>query len=73
MIVEGRRTIENNSEVWEYSINGEIREQDVMPDNTIFSENISPTCGRSKHEEGHVRDSYDRGWLMEFLDKYQPF
>jgi flagellar L-ring protein FlgH len=26
-----------------------------------------------KHENGHVRDGYDRGWLLKWLDTYQPF
>lgn len=72
LIIEAHRTIKNNSETWEYSLSGEIRPDDVMPNNTVQSENIAG-MRLNKRETGHVRDAYKRGWLMEILDKYQPF
>ncbi len=41
LVLEGHRTITNNDEVWEYSISGIVRREDVAPDNTVLS-------GRSK-------------------------
>jgi flagellar L-ring protein precursor FlgH len=72
LIVEGRRTIKNNEDTWDYSLNGEIRAEDVLPNNTVLSENVS-NLRLVKREEGHVRDGYRRGWFLEWLDKYQPF
>lgn len=72
MVIEGRRTIRNNYEVWEQSITGVIRPQDVMPNNTVLSENVAD-MRVYKREAGHVRDGYRRGWLLEWLDTYQPF
>jgi flagellar L-ring protein FlgH len=72
LIIEGRRTIKNNEDTWDYSLNGEIRAEDVLPNNTVLSENVS-NMRLVKREEGHVRDGYRRGWFLEWLDKYQPF
>jgi flagellar L-ring protein FlgH len=72
LIIEGRRTIKNNEDTWEYSLNGEIRAEDVLPNNSVMSTNVS-NLRLVKREEGHVRDGYRRGWLLEWLDKYQPF
>ena len=72
LIIEAHRTIQNNSEIWEYSLSGEIRSEDVLPNNTVLSENIA-AMRLNKRETGHVRDGYRRGWLLEILDKYQPF
>jgi flagellar L-ring protein FlgH len=72
LIIEGRRTIKNNEDTWEYSLGGEIRAEDVLPNNTVLSQNVS-NMRLVKREEGHVRDGYRRGWFLEWLDKYQPF
>lgn len=72
LVIEGRRTIKNNDENWDYSLNGEIRAEDVLPNNTILSENVA-NMRLLKREEGHVRDGYRRGWFLQWLDKYQPF
>jgi flagellar L-ring protein FlgH len=72
MVLEGHRTIANNDEFWEYSLSGEIESRDILPDNTVRSENISK-LDIKKRERGHVRDGYRRGWMLQWLDKYQPF
>jgi flagellar L-ring protein precursor FlgH len=72
LILEGRRTIRNNEEVWEYSITGEIRAKDVLPNNSILSENVAD-FRLLKRELGHVRDGYRRGWALKWLDYVQPF
>ena len=72
LVIEGRRTIKNNEDTWEYSLGGEIRAEDVLPNNTVLSQNVS-NMRLVKREEGHVRDGYRRGWFLQWLDKYQPF
>ncbi len=72
LIIEGRREIRNNNETWEYAITGEIRPKDVLPNNTVQSENVAE-MKLYKHETGHVRDAYRRGWMLKWLDAVQPF
>jgi len=72
LVLAGRRSIRNNNEMWEYFLLGEIRPGDVLPNNTVLSENVAELAIH-KREGGHVRDGYRRGWLLRVLDKYQPF
>jgi flagellar L-ring protein precursor FlgH len=72
LVLLGRRTIQNNHEVWEQSLAGEVRPKDVLPNNTVLSENVAE-LRIEKRECGHVRDGYRRGWMLRWLDKWQPF
>ncbi|OHB65925.1 MAG: hypothetical protein A2V70_03020 [Planctomycetes bacterium RBG_13_63_9] len=72
LVLEGRHCIRNNSEAWECSMTGEIRPEDVLPNNTVLSENVAD-LRIDKRESGHVRDGYRRGWFLKILDKWQPF
>lgn len=72
LVLEGHRIIKNNNETWEYALTGEIRAEDVLPNNTVLSENVA-YLRIDKRESGHVRDGYRRGWLLRFLDTWQPF
>jgi flagellar L-ring protein FlgH len=72
LVIEGRRSIRNNNEVWDLSLTGLVRPEDVLTNNTVLSENISELL-IDKREAGSVRDSYRRGWLMRWLDTYQLF
>jgi flagellar L-ring protein FlgH len=72
LVIEGRRTIKNNEDTWEYSLTGEMRPDSLKPNNTVLSEDIAE-MRIIKREAGHVRDGYRRGWVLEWLDKWQPF
>jgi len=72
LVLEGHRTIKNNNETWEFALTGEIRADDVLPNNTVLSENVA-NLRIDKRESGHVRDGYRRGWMLRFLDTWQPF
>jgi len=72
LILEGRRSIQNNNETWDYFLIGEIRPGDILPNNTVLSENVAE-LRIHKRESGHVRDGYRRGWLLRALDRLQPF
>jgi flagellar L-ring protein precursor FlgH len=72
LVLEGRTKVENNEENWEYSLTGEVRPEDIKPDNSIISDTIVDMHVK-KREAGHVRDSYRRGWALEWLDKWMPF
>ena len=71
-VLEGTWSVHDNEENWEYALSGEIRPQDIKPDNSVISDNIADLKIIRK-EAGHVRDSYRRGWALEWLDKWQPF
>ncbi len=72
LVLEGRRTIAVNDMNWELSLTGSIRPQDVLPNNSVSSENVAD-MRLVKRETGQVRDGYKRGFITEFLDKYAPF
>lgn len=72
LVVEGRRTINNDGDTWEQSLTGVVRPADILPNNTVKSESVAD-LRILKRDAGQVRDSYRRGWLFELLDKYQPF
>ena len=71
LLLEGRRTIRNNNDVWEMWLMGAVRPEDVLPNNTVLSENVAD-LRIIKRESGHVRDGYRRGFLMRFLDRFGP-
>jgi len=72
LVIEGHDEIRYNRETWNYSLNGEIRPEDVLPNNTVLSENVTHKRIH-KRESGHVRDGYRRGWLLRWLDTWQLF
>jgi flagellar L-ring protein precursor FlgH len=71
LVIEARRTIQNNAEVWEQCLRGVIRREDVTPDNKVLSEDIAD-LRIFKRESGQVRDGYRRGWLVRFFERWQP-
>jgi len=72
LVIEGRRWLRNNDELWEISLLGVIRPEDILPNNTVLSENVS-NLRVYKREVGQVRDSFRRGWFTRWIDAYQPF
>ena len=71
-VLEGTWSVHDNEENWEYALSGEIRPEDIKPDNSVISDTIAD-LKIVRREAGHVRDSYRRGWALEWLDKWQPF
>lgn len=72
LILEAHKSIRTNTEVWDYSLTGRIRSQDVAGNNEVRSENIADLM-ISKSEQGKVYDSTKRGWLQRFYDFWLPF
>jgi len=72
LVIEARKIIHNNNEVWEQSLTGVVRPEDVLPTNKVLSENIAELRIR-KRELGHVRDGYRRGWLQRLWDRLKVF
>ncbi len=73
LVVEGTRYIQNNEEVWEYSLSGEVRPDDLNKQtNSVRSEAVAD-LRIIKRESGNVRDGYRRGWVQSILDQFQMF
>ena len=72
LVLEAHRQIRNNDEVWEFSLTGIIRKEDVLPNNTVLSQNIVE-LHIYKRERGHVRDATRRHWGTKLLDMLKPF
>lgn len=72
LVLEAHRQLKVNNEAWDYSLSGECRREDVLPDNTVLSRHIAD-LRIEKRDRGHVRDSYRRGWFQRWFDQLQPF
>jgi len=72
LVLEGHKQIRINDEVWEVSLSGICRRNDVGPDSTILSRQILD-LKLDKRERGHVRDGYKRGWFIRWFDQFDPF
>lgn len=72
IVLEAHRRIDNNEERWEYFLTGIVRREDILPNNTIQSEDIAD-LQIQKLESGQIRDGYKRSWLMRLMDRFAPF
>jgi flagellar L-ring protein precursor FlgH len=72
LVIEAHKTIRSNEEAFEMSLTGIVRREDVSPQNTVDSEDISE-LDVIKRDVGDVRDAYRRGWLLKTLDRFKPF
>jgi flagellar L-ring protein precursor FlgH len=72
LVLEARKTIRTDAEVWEYSLTGRCRTEDINANNTLVSENVAD-LNISKILHGKVRDSAERGWLTALYDLLLPF
>lgn len=72
IVLEARKSIRSNKDMWEYSLTGVLRPQDIMQDNTALSENIA-NLDIVKRSRGTVFDSTHRPWGLWLYDKLAPF
>jgi flagellar L-ring protein precursor FlgH len=72
LVLEAHQRIENNEDTYEQRLSGIVRREDVLPNNTVLSEDVAELTVE-KWETGHVRDGYKRGWLLRLLDRIGPF
>lgn len=72
LVLEARKKIQTNTELWEYKLTGRVRSQDVTANNTVLSENIAELT-IAKIEHGKVYDSTKRGWVMRLYDAFLPW
>jgi flagellar L-ring protein FlgH len=72
LVVEAHRTIRNNEEVWQQSLTGVVRRTAIGPDRTVRSDEIAD-LRIEKREMGFIRESYKRGWLQSWYDRWKAF
>jgi flagellar L-ring protein precursor FlgH len=72
LVVEARREIQINDEVWMQSLTGVVRRQSIGADRTVRSDEVAE-LRIEKKEKGFVRDSYNRGWFTKWYDYWKPF
>ena len=72
LVIEARREIRINEEVWMQSLTGVVRRQSIGPDRTVRSDEVAE-LRIEKREKGFVNDSYTRGWFTRWYDKWKPF
>ncbi len=72
IVLEARKTIQLNNEIWNAKLSGICRQQDIGPDNVLLSRNIID-LRIEKSDVGHIRDSTRRGWFLRILDNVKPF
>jgi flagellar L-ring protein FlgH len=72
LVIEARREIRNNEEVWLQSLTGVVRRQSILADRTVRSDEVAE-LRIDKRERGFINDSYSRGWFLRWYDKWKPF
>ncbi|KAA1259519.1 Flagellar L-ring protein precursor [Rubripirellula obstinata] len=72
LVLEARKQIRVNDNLWETSLTGICRGQDIAPDNVVLSKDLIDLEIR-KDDRGHLRDGYKRGWFQRWFDRVQPF
>ncbi|MDA7977236.1 MAG: flagellar basal body L-ring protein FlgH [Pirellulales bacterium] len=72
LVIHGKRTIQNNGDTWTQVISGIVRPEDVLPNNSVRSEDIFDLYIH-KSEEGDVPAGYRPGMITRFLDFVNPF
>jgi flagellar L-ring protein precursor FlgH len=72
LVIEAHRHVRNNDEVWEQSLTGVVRRSAIGPDRTVRSDEVAD-LRVEKRELGFIRDSYARGWLHRWYDRWKAF
>jgi flagellar L-ring protein precursor FlgH len=72
LVIEARREVRNNEEVWVQSLTGVVRRQSILADRTVRSDEVAE-LRIDKQERGFINDSYRRGWFLLWYDRWKPF
>lgn len=72
LVLEARKSFRINDNLWETSLTGTCRADDVAPDNVVLSRDLLD-LEIGKQDRGALRDGYKRGWFQRILDRFKPF
>ncbi len=72
IVLEARKSIDANDDLWEYTLHGEIRYEDIARNNTVLSENIA-NLNIEKRQKGRTFSSTNRRWGTKLFDALWPF
>lgn len=72
LVLEARKRINAGDDLWEYTLHGEIRYEDILSNNTILSENIA-NLNIEKRQQGRNYSSVKRRWGTRLYDLLWPF
>ena len=72
VVLEARKEIRSNKDVWEYTLTGTIASQKVNRDMTALSEDVA-ALKIEKNSTGKVHNSARRAWGVRALDWLWPF
>jgi len=72
LVLEAREKFRHNDNLWETTLSGICRAQDVGPDNVVLSGDLID-LEIQKEDQGYIRDGYRRGWFQRFFDHVKPF
>ncbi|MCA8987824.1 MAG: flagellar basal body L-ring protein FlgH [Planctomycetaceae bacterium] len=72
LVLEARKRIDANDDLWEYTLHGEVRYEDILNNNTVLSENIA-NLNIEKRQKGRVYSSVSRRWGSKVFDWIWPF
>jgi flagellar L-ring protein precursor FlgH len=72
LVVEGRRETAFSGEKQTVILRGTVRQDDVNPDNTVFSYNVADATIQIIGK-GTVTDTQRKGWFTRIWDKLTPF
>jgi len=72
LVLEARKQIRHNDNIWETSLSGICRAQDIGPDNVVLSKDLID-LEIQKEDQGQLRDGYARGWFQKTMDRFKAF
>ena len=72
IVLEARKSIRSNRDLWEYSLTGVLRSQDIAQNNTAVSEDIA-NLRIVKRQRGKVYNSTRLPWGSRLWDMIFPF
>jgi len=72
LVLEAHRNLKVNEELWQVSLSGICRREDIQPGNVVLSNHVAELF-IDKKELGIIRDGYRRGFVTRFLDTFSPF